>query len=173
MAGRDSRPAQKRPRNRSSPTCRFSTSGCPFATLYAKPSAAPKRSQRYRALPTDEAVPPLTRYLVPAGQALARAHTIARQVTDGAPLLCSADILLPIVDIGQKRRWLPRDAGEHPPDAALAFPRLPQQVAPALHWLFGGWLPKTYYYFEIAMGWALVSIVIAGFSGLLGHAREE
>jgi hypothetical protein len=85
----------------------------------------------------------------------------------------SADLLLPIVDIGQERYWIPRNAGERAADARAAFPRLPHSLVPAVNWLFGGWLPKAYYYFEIAMGWLLVSIVIAGFSGLLGHAREE
>ena len=89
------------------------------------------------------------------------------------PLLYSADILLPIVDIGQERYWLPRDAGERAADAARAFPRLPGWTAATLDWLFGGWLPKGYYYFEIAMGWILVSIAVAGFSGHLGHKSEE
>ncbi len=89
------------------------------------------------------------------------------------PALYSLDLLLPIVDIGQEEYWLPRDAGERPSNAKAAFPRLAKPAASALDWLFGGWLPKAYYYFEIAMGWLLVSIVIAGFSGLLGHAREE
>ena len=39
------------------------------------------------------------------------------------PFLYSADILLPIVDIGQEKFWLPRDAGERPTNAATAFPR--------------------------------------------------
>jgi hypothetical protein len=89
------------------------------------------------------------------------------------PLFYSADILLPIVDIGQERFWLPRDAGERPPNAAMAFPNLPHWSAALLDLLFGGWLPKGYYYFEIAMGWVLVSIAIAGFSGHLGHKGEE
>jgi hypothetical protein len=89
------------------------------------------------------------------------------------PLLFSADILTPIVDFGQKRAWLPRDAGERAPDAAAAFPQLPESAGRALNWLFGGWLPKAYYCFEIAMGWLLVSIVIAGFSGHLGRERED
>lgn len=89
------------------------------------------------------------------------------------PLLYSADILLPIVDIGQERFWLPRDAGERPANAAAAFPHLPGSAAATLDWLFGGWLPKAYYYFEIAMGWILVSIAVAGFSGHLGHKGEE
>jgi hypothetical protein len=89
------------------------------------------------------------------------------------PALYSLDLLLPIVEIGQEQFWLPRDPGEHKADAQAAFPRLHHSLVPAANWLFGGWLPKAYYYFEIAMGWLLVSIVIAGFSGLLGHAREE
>lgn len=89
------------------------------------------------------------------------------------PALYSLDILLPVVEIGQEQYWIPRDAGEHKPDAQSAFPRLPAPLVAAIDWLFGGWLPKGYYYFEIGMGWLLISIVIAGFSGLLGHAREE
>jgi len=89
------------------------------------------------------------------------------------PAFYSADLLLPIIDIGQERYWLPRNGGERRPDVQSAFPHLASPFANALNWLFGGWLPKAYYYFEIAMGWLLVSIVIAGFSGLLGHAREE
>jgi hypothetical protein len=89
------------------------------------------------------------------------------------PFLYSADILLPIVDIGQEKFWLPRDSGERPANAATAFPHAPRWVASALNWLFGGWIQKTYYYFEIAMGWLLVSIALAGFSGHLGHKGEE
>jgi hypothetical protein len=89
------------------------------------------------------------------------------------PFLYSADILLPIVDIGQEKFWLPRDAGERPANAATAFPHVPRWVAIVLNWLFGGWLQKSYYYFEIAMGWVLASIAIAGFSGHLGHKSEE
>jgi hypothetical protein len=89
------------------------------------------------------------------------------------PFLYSADILLPIVDIGQEKFWLPRDAGERPTNAATAFPHAPRWVAYMLNWLFGGWIQKSYYYFEIAMGWVLVSIAIAGFSGRLGHKGEE
>jgi hypothetical protein len=89
------------------------------------------------------------------------------------PILFSADVLTPIVDFGQKHAWLPRDAGERVPDAAAAFPRLPESAGHALNWLFGGWLPKAYYYFEIAMGWLLVSIVIAGLSGLLGREGDR
>jgi hypothetical protein len=88
-------------------------------------------------------------------------------------LFYSADLLLPIVDIGQERYWIPRNAGEKTPDAATALPRLARSVAKAVDWIFGGWLPKAYYYFEIAMGWLLVSIVIAGFSKVLGHPGEE
>jgi len=51
-------------------------------------------------------------------------------------------------------------------------PRISGEFA-AIDWLFGAWLQKAYYYFAIAMGWVLVSIAIAGFSGLLGHAKEE
>ena len=89
------------------------------------------------------------------------------------PFLYSADILLPIVDIGQEKYWLPRDAGERPTNAAAAFPQLPRWATFVADWLFGGWLQKSYYYFEIAMGWVLVSIAIAGFSGHLGHKSEE
>jgi hypothetical protein len=89
------------------------------------------------------------------------------------PFLYSADILLPVVDIGQERFWLPRDAGERPANAATAFPHLPRLVATLVDLLFGGWLPKSYYYFEIAMGWVLASIAIAGFSGRLGHKGED
>ena len=89
------------------------------------------------------------------------------------PLLFSADTLLPIVDLNQKHFWLPRDAGERPPDAAAVFPRLPHSATRALNWLFGGWLPKFFYYFETVMGWLLVSIVIAGISGNLSRDREE
>jgi hypothetical protein len=89
------------------------------------------------------------------------------------PALYSLDLLLPIVEIGQEEYWIPRDPGEKPLDARAAFPRLHRSLVPAVNWLFSGWLPKAYYYFEIGMGWLLVSIVIAGFSGLLGHAREE
>lgn len=109
---------------------------------------------------------------------LAEAHyqETLRPPTDYEPLkpaLFSADIFIPIVDLGQQEFWLPRDAGERKADAAAAFPRLHHSLVPAVNWLFSGWLPKAYYYFEISMGWLLVSIVIAGFSGLLGHAREE
>jgi hypothetical protein len=89
------------------------------------------------------------------------------------PFLFSADVLTPIVDFGQKRAWLPRNAGERAPDAAAAFPQLPVSTDRALNWLFGGWLPKAFYYVEIAMGWLLVSIVIAGFSGHLGREGEK
>jgi hypothetical protein len=109
---------------------------------------------------------------------LAEAHYQETLVppTDYEPvnaLLYSADIFLPIVELGQQQYWIPRNAGERAPDAKAVFPRLARPAATALDWLFGGWLPKAYYYFEIGMGWLLVSIVIAGFSGLLGHAREE
>jgi hypothetical protein len=109
---------------------------------------------------------------------LAEAHYQATLLppTDYEPvnaLLYSADIFLPIVELGQQQYWIPRNAGERAPDAKAAFPRLHHSLLPVMNWLFGGWLPKAYYYFEIAMGWLLVSIVIAGFSGLLGHAREE
>ena len=89
------------------------------------------------------------------------------------PLLYSADILLPIVELGQQEYWIPRNAGEHIADVDHAFPNLALPLRNAIAWAFGGWLPKAYYYFEIFMGWLLVSIVIAGFSGLLGHAKEE
>jgi hypothetical protein len=89
------------------------------------------------------------------------------------PLFYSADLLLPIVDIGQERYWIPRNGGEKQPDSAAAFPSAPARIARALTWLFSGWLPKAYYYFEIAMGWLLVSIVLAGFSKFLGHAKED
>jgi hypothetical protein len=39
--------------------------------------------------------------------------------------------------------------------------------------LFSGWFPKIYYYFEIAIGWVLASIAVAGFSGHLGRKGEE
>jgi hypothetical protein len=89
------------------------------------------------------------------------------------PVFYSADLLLPIVDIGQERYWIPRNAGEKHSGSGEAFPNLPAPIAKAATRLFTGWLPKAYYYFEIAMGWLLVSIVIAGFSKLLGHAQEE
>jgi hypothetical protein len=89
------------------------------------------------------------------------------------PLLFSADILLPIVDFSQKRFWLPRDAHERAADAATAFPSQPSWVAQSLNWLFSGWFPKLYYYFEIAIGWVLASIAVAGFSGHLGRKSEE
>ena len=81
----------------------------------------------------------------------------------------------PCADFRQRGEELlrPRDAGERAADAARAFPRLPGWAAATLDWLFGGWLPKGYYYFEIAMGWILVSIAVAGFSGHLGHKSEE
>ncbi|MFZ1989366.1 MAG: hypothetical protein WAW96_06285 [Alphaproteobacteria bacterium] len=89
------------------------------------------------------------------------------------PLLYSADILLPVVELGQQEYWIPRNAGEHIADVDHAFPNLARGLRDTIAWLFSGWLPKAYYYFEIFMGWLLVSIVIAGFSGLLGHAKEE
>jgi hypothetical protein len=89
------------------------------------------------------------------------------------PLLFSADILLPIVDFGKKRFWLPRDADERAPDAATAFPSQPSWVARSLNWLFSGWFAKLFYCFEIAIGWVLASIAVAGFSGHLGRKSEE
>jgi hypothetical protein len=89
------------------------------------------------------------------------------------PRLFSADILLPIVDFSQKRFWLPRDAHERTSDSARAFPSQPSWVAQSLNWLFLGWFPKIYYYFEIAIGWVLASIAVAGFSGHLGRKGEE
>lgn len=89
------------------------------------------------------------------------------------PLFYSADLLLPIVDIGQERYWIPRNAGERPVNAAKAYPFLPAAAARAVDTLVGGILPKAYYYFEIAMGWLLVSIAIAGFSKLIGHPQQE
>jgi len=109
---------------------------------------------------------------------LAEAHyqETLRPPTDYEPVkpaLYSLDLLLPIIEIGQQEYWIPRDADERTPDARAAFPRLHHSLVLAVNWLFSGWLAKAYYYFEIGMGWLLVSIVIAGFSGLLGHAREE
>jgi len=89
------------------------------------------------------------------------------------PALYSLDLLLPIVELGQERFWLPRDAGERNPNAAAAFPRLPSWTARALDWLIGGWLPKAYYYFEIAMGWVLITTAIAGFSGHLRRGEKD
>jgi hypothetical protein len=89
------------------------------------------------------------------------------------PVIYSLDLFLPIVEIGQVEYWIPRDAGERPANARAVFPRLPAPVASAVDWAFGGWLPKAYYYFETAMGWLLVSIVLAGFSGLLGRAGDD
>jgi hypothetical protein len=102
-----------------------------------------------------------------------RTGHIPRDYEPLKPLLYSADILLPIVDIGQEKFWLPRDPGEQAPDAARRFPKLPRLLTDALDRLFGGWLPKGFYYFEIAMGWVLVTIALAGFSGHLGKGREE
>ena len=48
-----------------------------------------------------------------------------------------------------------------------SWPAMPNTSAPISQ------MPKAYYYFEIAMGWLLVSIVIAGFSKFLGHAGED
>ncbi|HEY1725416.1 MAG TPA: hypothetical protein VGF89_08335 [Steroidobacteraceae bacterium] len=99
-----------------------------------------------------------------------------RVPSDYEPLkavLFSADVLLPIVDFSQKRFWLPRDAGERAPDAARAFPSQPEWLTGSLNWLFAGWFPKLYYYFEIAMGWVLASIAVAGFSGHLARKGEE
>jgi hypothetical protein len=86
-------------------------------------------------------------------------------------LFYSADLLLPIVDLGQERYWIPRNAGEGMSHAAQSFPALPRPVADNLARIVGGRLPKAFYYFEIVMGWLLVSIVIAGFTKILGHAE--
>jgi len=89
------------------------------------------------------------------------------------PALYSLDLLLPIVEIGQERFWLPRDPGERTPNAAAALPHLPSWTTRAVDWLIGGWLPKAYYYFEIAMGWVLITTALAGFSGHLRRGGEE
>ncbi len=54
------------------------------------------------------------------------------------PLVYSADIFLPIVQLGQQEYWIPRNAGEREPSAQAAFPRLHHSLVPALNWLFGG-----------------------------------
>jgi hypothetical protein len=102
-----------------------------------------------------------------------RTGQIPRDYEPLKPLLYSADILLPIVDIGREKFWLPRDPGEQAPDAARHFPNLPRLLTDTLDRLYGGWLAKGFYYFEIAMGWVLVTIALAGFSGHLGKGREE
>jgi hypothetical protein len=94
------------------------------------------------------------------------------------PMIYSADVLLPIVDFSQERLWLPRDGFE----ASVPMPPL-SEIAPRQRWesipVLGrwigqqGWIPKLYYWFEIAAGWFLTTIAVAGFSGLLGHNRDN
>jgi hypothetical protein len=89
------------------------------------------------------------------------------------PWLYSLDVLLPIIDFNQKHSWTPDDAGDRVPGFERILPPTPD--VNWAHWLRGclAWLPKAYYWFEIAMGWFLTTVIIAGLTGLLGNPREE
>lgn len=89
------------------------------------------------------------------------------------PMIYSADLLLPIIEIGQDRYWIPRDASEAGQAIARKLPHASDSPSVRSAALVFGWLPKTFYYLEIAMGWLLVSIVIAGFSKVLRHVQED
>ena len=55
----------------------------------------------------------------------------------------AADVLVPLVELGQQERWVPDERGAR------------------------GWLAKALVYLSIVAGWALSLLAVAGFSGLV------
>ncbi|GAA0526032.1 uncharacterized protein YjbI with pentapeptide repeats [Rhizomicrobium palustre] len=118
------------------------------------------------------------------------------------PAIYALDVLLPIIDLGQKHEWVPAD-GYREREAAKDSP-LPntkqtarQGVSPTSPKLQGenipgferilnrigphpirldiivSWFPKAWYWTEMLLGWLFTTIIVAGLTGLIGHQRQE
>lgn len=70
----------------------------------------------------------------------------------------SADVLLPIIDFHQETAWLP-DSTKHVDLWGVIS-------------VDGAWL-RWYFWFHIAMGWILTTLLVVGLTGIVRHRVEE
>lgn len=111
----------------------------------------------------------------------ARRHLMPADSQLIQPVLYAFDVLVPMVDLGQKHAWVPAEGW---PRIAVTgavttpgFERLLLEVPPRFHPplidFCASWLPKFWFWWETFFGWLLTTIVLAGLTGLVGHQRED
>jgi hypothetical protein len=84
-----------------------------------------------------------------------------------SPVVYSLDTFLPIINFGQKDRWMPNphDGSQLKPRWQWLAKRTPGWITSG--WLTTGWLLRLYLWIHIAAGWLLTTLFVAGFTSIV------
>ncbi len=85
------------------------------------------------------------------------------------PWLYSLDLVLPLIDLGQARYWMPQDPPGPParPEGQIAGPSAAERMDSFIEHGIFGWLPKVWFWIHSLLGWLLSGLLIAGYAGWL------
>lgn len=78
-----------------------------------------------------------------------------------SPIVYSMDTFLPIINLGQKDRWMPNANGGRPVDLSGFLP------IPSANWLTTGWLLRLWLWVQIGLGWVLTTLFVAGLTPIV------
>jgi len=78
-----------------------------------------------------------------------------------SPIVYSMDTFLPIINLGQKDRWMPNANQGYTVDLSRSLP------LPSVKWLTTGWLLRFWLWIETLLGWLLTTLFVAGLTPVI------